>query len=56
MLESLCNKVAGLQASSFIKKIPQHGSFLQKYCKVSKNTYFEEHLPTAVSNLFGVNK
>ena len=40
-----------------LKRYPSTEVFyVSEYCKVSKNTYFEEHLPAAVSNLFGVNK
>ena len=40
MFGSLFNKVAGLQACYFIKKILRHRCFPLK----SKNTYFEKHL------------
>ena len=40
-----------------LKRYPSTEVFYgSEYCKVSKNTYFEEHLPAAVSNLSGVNK
>ena len=45
MLESLFNKVAGLKAFNFIKKILQHISFPVKFAKNFKNTFFlTEHL------------
>ena len=40
MLESLFNKVAGLKAFQMISC---------EYCKIFKNTYFEEHLRMAAS-------
>ena len=43
------NKVADLQAYSFIKKRLQHRRFPAKSMKVFKNTYFEEHLRTTAS-------
>ena len=49
MLESLINKVAALKACNFIKKRLQHSFFFYKYCKIFKNTYFDEHLQTAAS-------
>ena len=42
MLESLLDKVAGLQDSTQV--------FSCEYCKIFKNTYVEEHLPTGASN------
>ena len=53
MLESLFNKVAGLQGCSFIKKRLQHRCFFCEYYKLFKNSYFEEHLKTAASVLNG---
>ena len=50
MLESLFDKAAGLQASSFIKK-RQHRCFLWKYWEIFKNTYFEEYLQNAASEV-----
>ena len=47
MLESLFNKVAGLQPSNFIKERLQ--VFSCEYCEIFKNTYFEKHLRTAAS-------
>ena len=37
-----------LQACNFIKKRLQH-RYSSGYCKIFKNTYFEEHLQTAAS-------
>ena len=47
VLESLFNKIAGLQASTFrpttlLKKQTQ--LFSCEYCETFKNIYFEEHL------------
>ena len=41
MLESLFNKVAGLQAQQV---------FSCEYCEIFKDTYFEEHVHMAASN------
>ena len=49
MLESLFHKVADLQACNFIKKRLQHRCF--SVAKFLQNTYFEEHLRTAASEL-----
>ena len=38
------NKVAGLQACSFIKKRLQHKCFFVNIAKIFKNTFFVEHL------------
>ena len=46
MLESLFNKVPGLQASKFIEKGLQHNA----YCEILKNIYFEKHLRTTASD------
>ena len=43
VVESLFNKVAGLRASSFIKKKLQHRCFPVKLAKF-KDIYFEEYL------------
>ena len=60
-MKSLLNKVLGRKACKFIKMRPQHSclpviiaKFLMlscEYCKISKNTYFEEHLRTAASEV-----
>ena len=53
-LESLFIKDAGL-ASNFIKiETPTQFSFYE-YCGIFKNTYFEEHLPTAAFDSFRKN-
>ena len=49
VLESLFNKVTGLQACNFVKKTLQHKCFFCECCEIFKNTYFEEHLATADS-------
>ena len=51
VLESLFNKVADLKTGNFTKKIPTQ-VFFCKYCKIVKNTYFEEHLPMAASEVY----
>ena len=43
MLESLFNKVAGLQVCNFIKKTPRQVSPCE-YCEICKNTFFTEYL------------
>ena len=50
-LEFLFNKVAGFEACNFILKRLQHGCFPVNIakCKIFENTYFEQHLRTAVS-------
>ena len=54
VLESLFIKAARL-ASNFIEiKTPTQLSFRQ-YCGIFKNTYFEEHLPTAAFDSFRKN-
>ena len=60
-MKSLLNKVVGRKACKFIKKRPQHrcfpvniATFLMfscEYCEIFKNTYFEEHLRTAASEV-----
>ena len=51
MLESLSIKAAGL-AVNFIKiEIPTELSFCEYY-EIFKNTYFEEHLPTAANGFW----
>ena len=61
VMKSLLNKVAGRKACKFLKMRPQHrcfpvniAKFLMlscEYCRISKNTYFEEHLRTADSEV-----
>ena len=48
MMQLLSNKVAGLEACSFIRETPTQ-VFSCKYWEIFKNTYFEEHLQMAVS-------
>ena len=45
VLESLLNKVAGLEACNFIREAPTQ-VFSCKICDFFKNTFFEEHLQT----------
>ena len=50
MLESLFNKVAGLQASNFIQKRLQPPHVLScETCKILKKNYFAEHLLATAS-------
>ena len=49
MLESLFNKVTGLQACNFTKKRLQHRRFPMNIANF-KNNYFEKHLQTAASD------
>ena len=42
-------KVAGHKICNLIKKTLQHKMFFCKYCKISNNTCFEEHLRMAAS-------
>ena len=49
LLESLFNKVAGIQSYYFIKKRLQHRCFPVKFAKFLKNTYFEENVRTTLS-------
>ena len=55
VLESLLNKVAGLQACNFIKKRFQH-VFSCKICEIYKNTLFLQKPPVADSVLKNVVK
>ena len=52
MLESLFNKIAGLQACNFIKKRLQHSCFPVNIVTLFKNTNFQERLQTAAANVF----
>ena len=49
VLESLFHEVADLQTSNFIKKMLQHRCF--PVANFLRNTYFEEHLRAAASEL-----
>ena len=49
MLESLFNKIPGLQACNFIKKRPPTQAFSCRIYDFFKNTYFEEYLRTTAS-------
>ena len=51
VLESLFNKVAGLQASrpTTLLKKDSNTVFSCEYCEIFKSTCFEEHLPPAAS-------
>ena len=50
-MESLFNKVAGLNACNFIKKAPTQ-VFSCEYYEIFKNTYFEEHLEMALNSTY----
>ena len=41
MLESLFNKIAGIQACNFIKKVIPTEVFSCQYCVIFKNTFFK---------------
>ena len=43
MLESLCNKVAGLYASIFMKRRLQHGFFSMNIAKFLEAAFFIDH-------------
>ena len=45
MLETLFNKVSGLKACNFIKKIFQHRCFSVNIAKFWRTAFFIEHLP-----------
>ena len=49
-MKSLLNEVAGRRPTTLLKKTLTH-MFSCKYCKISKSTYFQEHLHTAVSEI-----
>ena len=49
VLESLFNKVAGLKASSFIKKRLQHSSFPVKKANFLRTAFFYKTPPVAAS-------
>ena len=49
VLESLFNKVAGLQACNVIIKETPTQVFSCEICETFKNNYFEEHLQTTAS-------
>ena len=51
MLESLFNKIAGLQACNFIKKRLTQ-AFSCRYNKVFKGNYFEEHRRPVASEYY----
>ena len=60
-MKSLLNTVVVRKPCKFIKKRPQHRffpvniakflMFFCEYCEISKNTYFEEDLRTAASEV-----
>ena len=55
MLESLLDKVVGLQACNFIKKRLEHRCFPVKlaiFLNFFKNTFFDRTLPVAVYEVF----
>ena len=49
LLESLFNKVAGLQADCFIKKRLQHRYFLVDFAKFLKTPFFNKTPPMVAS-------
>ena len=50
-MESVFNKVAGLQARNYIKKDTLTQVFSCEICEIFKYTYFEELIRTTASNL-----
>ena len=50
-IKAVLNEVADIQDCNFIKKRHKHRCSPVKYCEILKNTYSEEHLQTAVSEL-----
>ena len=52
MLESVFNKVAGLQVSSFVEKRLQHRCYLVKFLST---LFFTEHLLTVTASVFSEN-
>ena len=55
MLESLFNKVAGLQACNFIKKQLKHRLFCVKIAKFSRTPLFAELLGWLLLNIIVLN-
>ena len=55
-MESVFNKVAGLQARNYIKKDTLTQVFSCEICEIFKNTYFEELIRTTASNLNTLSK
>ena len=51
LLKSLLNKVPGRKPYKFVKKGLQHRCFPANIAKLFKNTYLEEHLRTAASEV-----
>ena len=51
MLESVFNKVAGLQACKFVKKRLQHRCYLVKFAKFLRTLFFTEHLFTVTASV-----
>ena len=51
VLKSLLNKVAGRKVCNFIEKDSPTQMFSCEHCKISKSTYFQEHLRTAASKV-----
>ena len=51
MLESVFNKVAGLQAYNFVKKRLQHRCYLVKFAKFLRTLFFTEHLFTVTASV-----
>ena len=51
LLESLLNKVEGLEAFAYIKKRDSNTGVFYEISKISENIFFEEHLRTTASDI-----
>ena len=51
VLESVFNKVAGLQTYNFVKKRLQHRCYLLKFAKFLRTLFFTEHLFTVTASV-----
>ena len=51
MLESVFNKIVGVQVYNFIKRRLQHSCFSCEHSEMFKNTFLKEYLATAASCL-----
>ena len=55
MLESVFNKVTGLQACNFVKKRFQYRCYYLKFAKFSRILFFTEHLFTVTASVCSEN-
>ena len=51
VVQSVFNKVAGLQAYNFVKKRLQHRCYLAKFAKFLRTLFFTEHLFTVTASV-----